>query len=108
MLPEGVPIRVSSDGEWVVKWLLAPPGLLKNFYLAQWVALLYFRVLPSPLRVKYLGVVGGKRKFKFYGDVGLTKLLDRMVDERTDWRHDRALAIRARWLNLYDPRGKHT
>lgn len=100
--------RVTPDGEWVVTWLLAAPGTLKNFYLAQWVAVIYFRVLPRPIRWN-LWFDGWKLRHTFaQGDVGLTKLLDRIVGTRSDWRRQRALAIRARWLNAYDPRGEHT
>lgn len=101
-------VRVHPDAEWVVTWLLGPPGTLKNFVLAQIAAVVYFHVIPRPIRFRFW-MEGWKVRYEFaLGDVGLTKLLDRLVDTYTDWRHYEALAVRARWLSVYDPRGLHT
>jgi hypothetical protein len=79
------------DAQRLVSFILWPPAALDNFILAQLVAALYFRVAPLPWR-----------------DLGLTRLLNRMVETRTDWRRDRALAVRRRWLDRYDRRAIHT
>lgn len=83
----------TEDGDWVVKYLLWPGAALDNFLLAQAVALFYFHVVPIPWK-----------------DVGLTKLLNRMVDTYPPGsrQHDLALPLRKRWLNRYDRRAVHT
>jgi hypothetical protein len=80
---------LEPDHVRVVRWFLWPGAALKNFTLAQLVCIFYFRTLPKPKL-----------------DVGLTRLLNRMV--RTGgWRQDRARAIQKRWLDRADRRGKH-
>src|SRR5206468_5595014 len=71
----------TRDGVWIVTHLLWPPAAFDNYILAQLAAVFYFHVVPIPWR-----------------DVGLTKLLNRLVDTRPDKR-DKALAVRKRWLS---------
>lgn len=101
-------LQNEPDAQRIVSFILWPPAALDNFILAQLVAVFYFHVVPRPLRFRFW-LEGWKVRHEFAaGDVGLTMLLNRMVDTRTDWRRDRALAIRKRWLNRYDRRGIHT
>lgn len=78
------------DAERALKWLLWLPGNLHNFCTNAIWATVYFR---DPPRL---------------GEWGLTMRLNRYVNGPASWRKDRALAIRKRWLNRYDPRGVHT
>lgn len=77
------------DADFVVRWVLWLPAALKNLALAQVACIFYFRTLPK------------------WGDVGLTKLINRLVSEGGE-RGRKALAVRTRWLSRYDRRGIHT
>lgn len=95
--------------DFVVRWFLAVPGTLKNFVLAQLTAVLYFHVLPRPIRFQ-IWREGWKVRYKIRaGDVGLTTLINRLADEfpADSWQCVRSLAIRKRYLSRYDPRGLH-
>jgi hypothetical protein len=92
------------DAERVVTFILWPFAAVKNFIVAMLAAVFYFRVVPRPLRFSR----DGWRLRVRAGDVGLTMLLNRMVDEQTGWRRYKALALRKRWLNRYDHRAVHT
>jgi hypothetical protein len=79
------------DAAWIVRYLLLPPALVRNWLLMNVAAVFYFRTWPR----------WGKES-------GLTNLLNRLIAEDTGWRRAKALAVRQRWLNRYDPRGVHT
>lgn len=77
------------DGEWIIERMLYPGAAFDNFILAQYAALLYFRVVPIPWR-----------------DRGLTMLLNRL-EGRGDRVGYKARAVKKRWLSRYDPDGFH-
>lgn len=79
------------DGVFIVERLMGPAGMLKNFVLAQLVAVFIFRTAPE-----------------WPNDVGLTKLLTRLAKEDEGWRGDLAARLLKRWLHRYDRRGRHT
>lgn len=85
--------RNEPDAARVVKWLLYPVGAITNWLLMNLVALLYFGVRP-----------------RWRTEAGLTSLLNRLVREEPlfSWRFDRARSVQRRWLDRYDPRGKHS
>lgn len=85
--------RNEPDAANVVKWFLWPEGALANWCLMNLVAIFYFGTRP-----------------RWKTEAGLTMLLNRLVREEPldSWRFDRARSVQRRWLDRYDPRGKHT
>lgn len=76
------------DAVRIARRVLLPIGAINNLACAWTWAAWYYRALPF-----------------FYP--GVTKFTNAMV-ERGGWRAERALLLRARYLNRYDWRGVHT
>jgi hypothetical protein len=91
VLPDPEQRGNEPDADVVARYVIWPAAAFRNFMTMNVVALVYFRTWP-----------------RWGRESGLTQLLNRLVAEDTGWRRARALALRARWLNRYDPRGVHT
>lgn len=78
------------DADRVVKYCLWLPGAAKNFITAKIATVFYYHTWLK------------------WSDVGLTKLTNRMAEEGTPKQKAKAMSLRRRWLDRYDPRGKHT
>lgn len=85
--------RNEPDAANVVKWFLLPEGVFANWCLMNIVAIFVFRTVP-----------------RWKTEVGLTTLLNRIVREEAEGsrRYRIARSIQFRFLDRYDPRGKHT
>lgn len=90
VLPPEAERRLEPEATFIVKYMLLPMAMLRNFLFNLTWATIYFIDLPR------------------WGEIGFTMRMNRYRQGPVGKRRDRAFAICKGWLNRADRRGEHT